>query len=99
MIATLTGTMRVVCYWCHKEMGTKPCSPDQDGTITTSLHPECKQQQIAEAKAEKNQPRKSGDPCYNRWQEEGARSAGFTWDDERTYIERDRRRVINQEWW
>jgi hypothetical protein len=37
----LAGTLRVVCSWCHAEMGTRACEAAMDGLISHSLCPQC----------------------------------------------------------
>lgn len=44
--------MIVVCSWCGKTMGTKPCPPEQDGQVTHGICDECYKKKLDELKAD-----------------------------------------------
>jgi hypothetical protein len=44
-------TMQIVCGWCGKLLGTKPCSPSQAGQVTHGICPACAAQMLRDAAA------------------------------------------------
>jgi hypothetical protein len=38
---TLTGRMKRICGWCKLVLGEKECAPEQDGTETHGICPDC----------------------------------------------------------
>lgn len=95
LTATLVKYIHIHCADCGILLEIIAVPPDYVGPVPAQWCEACMAKRVAELQAELDalkQEDEDGDPCYNRWDK---KPAGFTWADDETYIERDRRRVIN----